>query len=200
MTAKEEKFWELYREKGELFGKLAELLSDAVKSPASMETYKELGDLVRRRPFEEDRLAEKLYKAYKEPYKQHQAAELLSQSEDILRSGYDLIRLSYAAGGVHSSKALSDMAMLTAESLREWQKLSAYTSDIKENALRMEARTERLLAFEERSQSVMAQGIHEIYGTSSGAVLAEKEILFPLETILRLSVQNALILRRLLDE
>ncbi len=200
MTAKEEKFWELYREKGELFGKLAELLSDVVKLPASMETYKELGDLVRRRPFEEDRLTEKLYKAYKEPYKQHQAADLLSQSGDILRSGYDLIRLSYAAGGVHSSKALSDMAMLTAESLREWQKLSAYTSDIKENALRMEARTERLLAFEERSQSVMAQGIHEIYGTSSGAVLAEKEILFPLETILRLSVQNALILRRLLDE
>ncbi len=197
---KEEKFWELYREKGELFGKLADLLGDAVKAPASMIAYKELGELSRRRPFAEGRLAEKMYKAYKDPYDQHEAARLLSQSGEILQGGYALIRMSYAAGAVHPLQAVSDMALLTAEGLREWEKLAAYTADMKENALRIEARTERLLAFEERSQAVMAEGIHEIYRESSAPQLAEKEILFLLETILRLTVQNALCLRHLLED
>lgn len=200
MTAKEEKFWELYREKGELFGKLADWVAESVRAPASMESYKEMGELVRRRPFEESRLVEKMYKAFKEPYGQQEAARLLSQSGDILRNGYELIRMSYAAGPVPVSKLLSDMALLAAEGLREWQKLVAYTSDIKTNALRIEARTERLLAFEERSQAAMTEGLHEIYGASTVASLVEKEILFLLETILRLATQNALCLRHILEE
>ncbi len=200
MAVKEEKFWELYREKGELFGKLADLLGEAAKAPLSMESYKEMGELLRRRPFAESRLVEKMYKAYKDPYGDHEASCLLSQSGDILRNGYDLIRLSYAAGPLHVSKALSDMTLLTAEGLREWQKLTAYTSDRKNNALRIEARTERLLAFEERSQAVMLEGLHEIYRASSAMCPTEKEILFLLETILRLTTQNALCLRHLLEE
>ncbi len=200
MAVKEEKFWELYREKGELFGKLADLLGEAAKASLSMESYKEMGELLRRRPFAESRLVEKMYKAYKDPYGEHEASCLLSQSGDILRNGYDLIRLSYAAGPLHVSKALSDMTLLTAEGLREWQKLTAYTSDRKNNALRIEARTERLLAFEERSQAVMLEGLHEIYQGASTMCPPEKEILFLLETILRLTTQNALCLRHLLEE
>ena len=200
MAVKEEKFWELYREKGELFGKLADLVAEAAKAPVSMESYKDMGELLRRRPFAESRLVEKMYKAYKDPYGEHEASCLLSQSGDILRNGYDLIRLSYAAGPAHVSKAVSDMALLAAEGLREWQKLAMYTSDRKTNALRIEARTERLLAYEERSQAVMLEGLHEIYRGPSEACTAEKEILFLLETILRLTTQNALCLRHILEE
>ena len=200
MSAKEEKFWEMLREQGNLWKEIAEDFYQAMDGNASVEICKEIGSMRRRHPFRGSNLAEKLYRAYKDPYRQGEAQRLLYQCEEMLSDGYEILRLLCVIDIRECSKITIEMVRLVAEGLLEWQKLLDYTIDMKTNELRIEARVRKILTFEERSEEFMLQGLQVIYRSENKCVgIYHKEIFYRLENILSMTAQNAKLLSHLLE-
>ena len=133
-----------------------------------------------------DSLTEKMYKAYKETSRIHEAERFMTKAYGIVNQLKELLYLLDTVQVGQMPEEIRALSELMGAALLEMQKIMAYTVDVKSNFMKIEARSRRIYTIEERGDTCSQECLRFFYGENQNPmyVLYWKDIMHGLEQVL----------------
>jgi len=201
MGGKEEKFFELLRAfyadlavAGVAFENLA------TGKMAAAEAVEVIHDTKKKLRGGLGKLWEKMYKSYKNPPETDYARNFIWKSYEVI----DLLdemadRISFGAFP-DQPKEFADVAQLIRAALSEMKKIMDYTSDVEANYMKMEARSRKVHAYEDRGDELYRGEMRALFtgGKDPVYVMYWKDIVTNGEKVLDTATGAAVLLQKLI--
>lgn len=194
MKPKEEQFLELLRQHASLTAAAGEVMYAALTEGRNAEESYERVRALRKeaRPVMEN-LKIRLYKTWKEDLQRDQVKELLQSMDDEMGEVKSMVGAFslYSAGA--PSEAMKTMTALAFQSLDEVRKMMDYTVSLSENAMKMEARRQKVETYEQRGDRCYREEMKRLFQEKKDPfyVMQWKDILLRAEHILDAAVITA---------
>ncbi len=131
-------------------------------------------------------LAERMYKAYKGQAAFGDAQELMRKAYEAVNQMKYLLQLLDTVQVGEAPQELKSLAELVEVASVEMKKIMDYTRDVKSNAMKIEARCQRIYSYEERGDACVKECLQYLYGQNTNPMylLYWKDVLLALEEIL----------------
>jgi uncharacterized protein Yka (UPF0111/DUF47 family) len=201
LRTKEKKFWDLFHDLCDIGDKEGRVLYEAVQGHIDAdEAYDQGRHLKKAARAIFIKLAERVYRAYKDPFVLDAAKLLVTRTyENIDRINSVLSKFSIYEID-EKPEGLVLMVRLVASSMIELHKVLDYTHDIENNYMKMEARCSRIHAYEERGDETFRDGLRNVFGHRDDPVyiIYWKDILENLELLLDTCSGNVRFLQKML--
>lgn len=199
MNGKEEKFFGALAEAGTLLGKMGDTLltaADGKLSPEDMTgAVRSVHDDWRRAV---PSLHEKLFRAFGEKAESEAARMLLAETESLLRSAEKLSEILTAAGLAKEEESRMILT-LAAYAFRELSRIMGYSVTIRNDYMKAEARTQKLISYETRGREMLAGSIARLSEESGGMAAVKLRIYEIAEDILSGAAESSLYFQKLTE-
>lgn len=201
MRGKEKKFWDLFHDLCAIGEKEGRILYQTVEGSLDAgEAYEQGKHFKKAARAIYIKLAERVYRAYKDPFILDAAKLLVSRTYENI----DHINTVLSKFSIYEidekPEGLALMVRLVASSMIELHKIMDYTSDMENNYMKMEARCSRIHAYEERGDETFRDCLRNIFGHRDDPVyiIYWKDILENLELVLDTCSGNVQFLQKML--
>lgn len=187
MKAREEKFFELLRQHTGICAEAGHVCFCTLSGEISGEEgCRQIQALKKDERLTALRIREKLYKTFHNPAEREDVRILADKLDFVVNKMKEVVNCLYMYLAEKPPKGIETLMELAERALTEIKKMTEYTIDIKGNYLKMEARCQKILAYEERGDSCYREEMSRFFRDNQDPlyVIRWKDIMTGIEEVL----------------